>query len=74
MCCEDYVPYLAQDAAGELQWWHGLESDPRFRQSISRMRALVDRQRSNIRTLLANQDMAALLEPLEYAAAKRSSR
>ena len=74
MCCEDYAPYLAQDAAGELQWWHGLESDPRFIQSISRMRALVDQQRSNVRALLLNQDMAALLEPLEYAAAKRSSR
>jgi hypothetical protein len=60
--------------SGELQWWHGLESDPRFIQSISRMRALVDQQRSNVRALLLNQDMAALLEPLEYAATKRSSR
>jgi TolB-like protein len=74
ICCEDYVPYQAQDAAGEMQWWHGLESDPRFIQSTSRMRALVDQQRSNIRALLANQDMAALLEPLEYAAVKRPSR
>jgi len=60
LCCEDYfLPELE-----ERVWWGGLESDPRFIQSSSRMRAIVDMQRSNIRSLLIQNDIEQLLAPL----------
>jgi len=64
ICCTDYIPHLANEDADERNWWDGLEDDPRFVQSRSRMRALVDQQRSNIRALLEQNDMDALLAPL----------
>ena len=64
LCCEDYVPRLEQQIFDAKLLWHELEDDPRFIQSRSRMRALVDQQRSNIRALLAQNDMEQLLAPL----------
>jgi len=74
ICCIDYIPQLAEQYADDKNWWHELEDDPRFIHSRSRMRALVDQQRSNIRALLAQNDMDALLahlmEPDETAASQ----
>jgi hypothetical protein len=67
MCCMDYLPQMAHEYAGDRNWWDGLGGDPRFVQSRSRMRSIVDQQRSNIRALLINNDMDALLAPLMTA-------
>jgi tetratricopeptide (TPR) repeat protein len=60
LCCEDYSSVDLE----ERVWWDGLENYPRFIQSRSRMRAIVDMQRSNIRSLLAQNDIEQLLAPL----------
>jgi len=64
ICGSDLVPLLAEDWAAERHWWDGLEGDPRFILARSRMRSIVEQQRSNIRALLAQNDMDELLAPL----------
>ena len=66
LCCEEYLPQSDEWLPGdnETRWWYGLEDDPRFIQSQSRMRSLVEMQRMNIRALLAQNDMEALVAPL----------
>jgi tetratricopeptide (TPR) repeat protein len=66
LCCADLNPH-AEPGQGEVAWWAGLEGDPRFIQSRARMRAQVEEQRSNIRALLAQNDMEQLLAPLVAA-------
>ena len=48
----------------DRNWRTRLEDDPRFIQLRSRMSAYVEQQRSNIRALLAQNDIEALLAPL----------
>jgi tetratricopeptide (TPR) repeat protein len=62
MCCLDLVPKLPRYY--EVQWWDGLVDDPRFELAQSRMRAIVEQQRSNIRALLAQNDLEALVAQL----------
>ena len=64
ICCEDYIPLLVQQQPYEVNWWDELEGAPLFVQSRSRMRAVVDQQRSNIRALMSHNDMEQLFEPL----------
>lgn len=65
LCCEEYLPQTDEEERIQIEpWWRGLEDDPRFIQSRSRMRSLVDQQRSNIRALLAQNDMEALVAPM----------
>jgi len=63
MCCEDFSSE-PEYPSHERDWWAGLEDDPRFIQSRSRMRGLVEQQRSNIRALLAQHDMEQLIAPV----------
>jgi TolB-like protein len=67
----DYGAYDVYDAeqpeehdSADANWMTPLEDDPRFIQLRSRMSAYVEQQRSNIRALLAQNDMEALLAPL----------
>jgi len=68
--CKGEVGFVSEEELTDVQeptamrWWHGLEDDPRFMQTRARMRALVEQQRSNIRSLLALHDMEALVSPL----------
>jgi tetratricopeptide (TPR) repeat protein len=64
LCCEEYWPYERKDFHIVKEWWDGLEGHPEFVQQRSRMQALVEQQRSNIRSLLAQNDMEQLLAPL----------
>ena len=64
LCCGQYLANLALAEEPEKQWWNGLENDPRFIQSRSRMKSLVDQQRANVRSLLAQYDIDALVQPL----------
>jgi len=64
LCCEEYWPYERIDFHIVKEWWDGLEGHPEFVQQRSRMQALVEQQRSNIRSLLAQNDMEQLLAPL----------
>jgi TolB-like protein len=64
LCCDEYWPYEREDFHIVREWWDGLEGNPEFIQHRSRMQALVEQQRSNIRSLLAQNDMEQLLAPL----------
>lgn len=59
---------LCCDAGGwtgdEKHWWDELEDNPRFIQSRSRMQALVEQKKSNIRSLLAQHDIEKLVQSL----------
>ncbi|HEY5644288.1 MAG TPA: tetratricopeptide repeat protein [Woeseiaceae bacterium] len=67
----DYGAYDVYDAGEPAEqdpedsnWRTQVKDDPRFVQLRSRMSAYVEQQRSNIRALLAQNDIEALLAPL----------
>ena len=64
LCCEEFWPYSREDLHMAKYWWDMLEDNPKFILSRSRMKALVEQKRSNIRALLAQHDMDRLLAPL----------
>jgi len=66
LCCADLNPYVMV-GPDEVVWWDDLKDDPGFIQARSRMRALVEQQRSNISALLAQNDMEQLFAPLMAA-------
>jgi len=62
LCCEDL---LAEGNKDEFEpWATEIRDNPEVQLAQSRMRAIVEKQRSNIRALLAQNDMNALLAPL----------
>ena len=63
MCCIDLLSFDPREGFPEHPW-KSLEEHRAFIHAMSRERALVDAQRSNIRALLSQNDMAALLAPL----------
>ena len=63
LCCSDLTMPTPYDIPiGDFH--ERLADNPRFRHAKSRMRALVELQRTNIRSLLALHDMDRLLAPL----------
>lgn len=64
MCCEEFVSATRDQWPVEKLWWDSLQEDPRFIVAMARMHALVGQQRSNIRALLAQNDLEQLVAPL----------
>ena len=64
MCCEEFVSTALAQWHIEKLWWDSLQEDPRFVAARVRMYALVEQQRSNIRALLAQNDIERLVAPL----------
>ena len=64
MCCEEFVSTALAQWHIEKLWWDSLQEDPRFVAARVRMHALVEQQRSNIRALLAQNDIERLVAPL----------
>jgi hypothetical protein len=55
---------LEMSEPSEMPWLERLQDDPRFTQTVNRMRSIRDLQAANVRNLLSQYDMDALLEPL----------
>lgn len=60
----DLVFEEKEPAGSDTPWWTRMENDPSFIRSINRMNSIKDQQAANIRSLLEQYDMDALLQPV----------